>query len=122
MTTDGDPFGAFVPDGRFRLREHESGPLSDITFAAKDVFDVRGRETTAGNPARGQEVGPAKRHAAAVASLLDAGAELVGKTVCDEFAYGESGVHWKRERVAGYLPAMTVDDPRLRDFLRAHGF
>lgn len=39
-----------------------------------------------------------------------------------EFAYGESGVHWKRERVAGYLPAMTVDDPRLRDFLRAHGF
>jgi amidase len=93
MTTDGDPFGAFVPDGRFRLRKHDSGPLSDLTFAAKDVFDVRGHETTAGNPARGQEAGPAKRHAAAVASLLDAGAELVGKTVCDEFAYGIMGTN-----------------------------
>ena len=85
--------GAFVPGGVFSLKESDTGPLAGLTFAAKDLYDVEGHVTTAGNPYFGEARGPAKAHAKTVAQLLAAGAELIGKTTTDEFAFGINGMN-----------------------------
>src|SRR6185503_755971 len=79
------------PGQRFRIAGREGGPLSGLTFAAKDLFDVAGRPTGGGNPdwPRGREV--PSRHAWAVQTLLDAGATLTGKTITDEVSLGILG-------------------------------
>jgi amidase len=86
-----DDFGAFVPGQKFRVEGKASGPLADLTFAAKDLFDVAGRPTGGGNPdwPKGRTI-PA-RHAWAVQRLLDAGATLIGKTITDEVSLGILG-------------------------------
>lgn len=86
-----DSFGAFVPGEIFRIDGAAAGPLSGFTFAAKDVFDVSGRRSTNGQPTWAETHPAATRHAAAVARLLDAGAALEGKTVCDEMCYSLAG-------------------------------
>lgn len=67
------------------------GPLSGLTFAAKDIFDVEGHVTGAGNPDWKRTHGPAERTARSVQMLLDAGAALVGKTHTDELTRGIFG-------------------------------
>jgi amidase len=86
-----DDIGAFVPGQRFRLEGRPGGPLSGLTFAAKDLFDVADRPTGGGNPdwARSHKV--PTRHAWAVETLLDAGATLIGKTITDEVSLGILG-------------------------------
>ena len=86
-----DDIGAFVPGQRFRIAGRAAGPLSGLTFAAKDLFDVAGHPTGGGNPdwPRGNPL--PQRHAWAVETLLDAGADLVGKTVTDEISLGILG-------------------------------
>jgi amidase len=69
------------------------GPLTGRTFAVKDIIDVAGIRTGAGNPDYLAEATPAAGHATAVAALLAAGADLVGKTVTDEFAYSLQGTN-----------------------------
>lgn len=64
------------------------GPLAGLTFAAKDNIDVAGLPTSAGCPAFAYR--PAD-HAEVVRRLLDAGAQLVGKTNLDQFACGLNG-------------------------------
>ena len=86
-----DPLGAFCPGPRVSLPGSGTGPLEGLTFAAKDNFDVAGFTTGAGNPDWLASHRPAKDHAAAVDALLEAGAELVGKTIMDELAYGSLG-------------------------------
>lgn len=78
---------------RFEVAGRPGGPLAGLTFAAKDLFDVAGRVTGAGNPDWARTHPPAAAHAAAVARLLDAGATLVGKTVTDEISLGLLGVN-----------------------------
>ncbi len=70
------------------------GPLKGLTFAVKDIIDVAGVVTGAGNPDWFASHEPAPRHAAAVQLLLDAGADLVGKTITEEFAYGLIGENY----------------------------
>jgi amidase len=86
-----DDIGAFVPGTQVRIEGRLGGPLSGLTFAAKDLFDVAGHPTGGGNPdwPRGRDV-PA-RHAWAVQTLLDAGATLIGKTITDEISLGILG-------------------------------
>ncbi len=93
MTAD---FGAFVPHGKIRVEGAADGPLHGLAFAAKDLFDVAGHGTSAGNPDWLATHSPAKANAWAVQALLDAGATLTGKTVTDELAYGMTGrnVHY----------------------------
>ena len=83
--------GAFVPGRDVRIEGRASGPLSGLTFAAKDLFDVAGHETGGGNPdwPRGRPI--PTRHAWAVQTLLDAGATLIGKTITDEVSLGILG-------------------------------
>lgn len=69
------------------------GPLSGLQFAVKDLYDVVGTRTGAGNPEYLIGVSVATTHAPSVAILLAAGAELVGKTVTDELALSLSGTN-----------------------------
>jgi amidase len=70
------------------------GPLAGLTFAAKDVFDISGYRTGAGNPDWLRTHPPAAHTASAVQRLLDAGATLVGKTHTDELTYSLNGENY----------------------------
>ncbi|BBE74868.1 amidase [Oharaeibacter diazotrophicus] len=86
-----DPLGAFVPGTACVVQATGDGPLAGTTFAAKDLFDVAGHVTGCGNPDWARTHAPAKRHAAAVKALLDAGSTLVGKAITDEISLGLVG-------------------------------
>lgn len=85
---------AFVPhDLRAPLRGAASGPLAGLTAAVKDMYDIAGERTGGGNPDWLSSHPPAVETAVAVARLLAAGAEIIGKTVCDEFFFSIAGVN-----------------------------
>src|SRR5947207_7655900 len=86
-----DDIGAFVPGQQFRIAGRAGGPLSGLSFAAKDLFDVAGHPTGGGNEDWARTHPVPERHAWAVQTLLDAGAELIGKTITDEVSLGILG-------------------------------
>ena len=86
-----DPLGAFCRENHAALHGAGEGPLAGLTFAAKDVFDIAGSRTGFGNPAWLESHPPAASTAPAVQSLLDAGADMLGKTLTDEITYSLSG-------------------------------
>jgi amidase len=81
----------FVAGPPVRIAGAVGGPLADLTFAAKDLFDVAGVPTGGGNPDWARQNPVPTRHAWAVQRLLDAGATLIGKTVTDEVSLGILG-------------------------------
>ena len=91
-----DPYGAFCPDGDIARAGADEGPLAGLSFAVKDIFDIAGHRTGFGNPTWRDTHSPAGRTASAVHRLLDAGADMVGKTLTDEMAYSLTGenVHY----------------------------
>ncbi|HEV7455349.1 MAG TPA: amidase [Roseococcus sp.] len=86
-----DPVHAFVPGEPATAAPTGSGVLDGLSFAIKDLFDLKGHPTTYGNPdwARTQPVAAAT--APVVLALLEAGAALLGKTKTVELAYGLTG-------------------------------
>jgi amidase len=86
-----DDINAFVPGPRIRIEGRPGRPLSGLTFAAKDLFDVAGHPTGGGNPDWARSNPVPTRHALAVQRLLDAGATLIGKTITDEVSLGIVG-------------------------------
>ena len=60
-------------------RPSKRGPLTGLTFAAKDMFDVAGQPTGGGNHDWARWHPVPDKHAWAVQRLLDAGATLIGK-------------------------------------------
>ncbi|MBW5448914.1 amidase [Cohnella sp. CFH 77786] len=68
-----------------------SGALDGLTFAVKDVFDIQGYTSSAGNPDWLQTHGPADRHAVSIQLLLSHGARLTGTTHTDELMYSLDG-------------------------------
>lgn len=66
-------------------------PLTGLTFAVKDIFDVDGYVTGFGNPDWARTHSAATSTASAVLAVLEAGAACVGKTVMDEMAYSING-------------------------------
>lgn len=69
------------------------GPLSGLRFSIKDLFAIAGLPIGAGNPTRLAEAAPEAETATIVLQLLAAGAEPVGITRLDEFAYSLTGVN-----------------------------
>jgi len=86
-----DPLNAFCPDSHAYLAGASGGPLSGLTFAAKDIFDVAGHVTGCGNPHWKATHGPAESNSWAVQTLVNAGATMTGKTITDELTRGIFG-------------------------------
>lgn len=86
-----EAIGAFVAGPRIFVKGQEGGVLAGLSFAAKDLFDVKGIPTGAGNHDWPSGRPLPTRHAWAVQTLLDAGANLVGKTITDEVSLGILG-------------------------------
>jgi aspartyl-tRNA(Asn)/glutamyl-tRNA(Gln) amidotransferase subunit A len=79
-------------------RDRPLGPLHGVPFAVKDLIDVRGRLTSA--QTRGDSLTPARRDAAIVARLRQAGAILLGKLNLEELGIGaeEDETPWPAAR------------------------
>ena len=90
LTID-DSLNAFCKDTDAYLEGAAGGPLSGLTFAAKDIFDVAGYVTGGGNPDWQATHEAAKHTAWVVSRLADAGATMVGKTITDEITRGIFG-------------------------------
>jgi len=91
---DRDRGGAFVPhDLKAPIRGAAAGPLAGLTAAVKDMYDIAGERTGAGSPDWLAHQSPATETASAVARILAAGAEVIGKTVCDEFFFSLAGIN-----------------------------
>ena len=88
------PHSAFVPHDLATPRVGKpDGPLDGLQAAVKDMYDIAGCRTGGGNPDWLRAQAPANVTAAAVQRLLEAGATIVGKTVCDEFFFSLAGVN-----------------------------
>ena len=86
-----DPLDAFCKDTEAYVAGRMGGTLARLTFAAKDIFDVAGHVTGGGNPDWKATHLPAERNAWAVQTLVNAGADMVGKTLTDELTRGILG-------------------------------
>ncbi len=85
---------AFVPhDLAQPIAGTASGPLAGLTAAVKDMYDIAGYTAGCGNPTWLETHPPAQKTAGCVQRLLDAGATIVGKTVCDEFFFSITGAN-----------------------------
>lgn len=85
---------AFVPhDLTAPIAGAAGGPLAGLTAAIKDMYDIEGYRTGGGSPDWLAQQAPAKANCPAVRRILDAGATVIGKTVCDEFFYSVAGAN-----------------------------
>lgn len=89
---DSDPAGALVPHTlKEPLPGRKQGLLAGTTFMVKDLFAIKGRKVSNGNPTFYRHATPARDTAPVITRLLEAGASLTGITICDEFFYSVLG-------------------------------
>lgn len=93
MTDADDAVHAFVPYPAAPVAHATSGPLSGLTLAVKDIFDVAGYPTGCGQPTMLALSGIKTATAPIVRRFLDAGARFVGKTHTVELAYSLNGIN-----------------------------
>jgi aspartyl-tRNA(Asn)/glutamyl-tRNA(Gln) amidotransferase subunit A len=106
-----DSLNAFLAidrEGALQRAENSSGPLAGIPVAVKDNLCVIGMQTSCGSRILGDYHPP--YNATVIQRLIDAGAIIIGKTNCDEFAMGSSNENsafgpvknpWDVTRVSG---------------------
>ena len=75
----------------FKLPPYQSGTLDGLTFAVKDIIDIKDHLTGGGNPDWAKTHPKAIEHAICVDQLLAEGAECIGKTISDELAFSLIG-------------------------------
>lgn len=86
-----DRWNAFAPYPYAEVQCADTGPLCGFRLAVKDLFDVAGYPTAAGNPVLLAASGIKAQTAPLVQTLLDAGAQFVAKANTDELAYSLIG-------------------------------
>ncbi|MCM3638764.1 amidase [Sporosarcina luteola] len=101
-----DALQAFVRENHIALKGTDEGNLEDLVFAVKDVFKILGSTYSNGHPEWLRTHAPDDFTSSIVTKLLTAGADLVGKTVCDELCYSISGENWN------YGSPLNPHDPR----------
>jgi aspartyl-tRNA(Asn)/glutamyl-tRNA(Gln) amidotransferase subunit A len=77
---------------RRRLTDSSISPIDGLIVAVKDLFDINGHTTWAGSQLL-RDWPQAGADAAAVSSLRNAGAVIIGKTNMTEFAYSGLGLN-----------------------------
>lgn len=101
-----DPLQAFVRENHIALKGNNQGILGDLVFGAKDVFKILGSTYSNGHPEWLRSHEPDEFTSSIIETLLEAGADLVGKTVCDELCFSISGENWH------YGSPINPHDPR----------
>jgi amidase len=86
-----DPVNAFLNYDAVAVASAASGPLTGLSVAVKDIFDVAGYPTGCGNPVKRAQSPVHAQNAPIVQRVLDAGAVFVGKTHTDELAFSLNG-------------------------------
>ncbi|WP_078552509.1 amidase [Bacillus alkalicellulosilyticus] len=88
-------YHAFVQEN-VEIMPTQSGELSGLSFAVKDVYNIKGVTASAGNPDWLRTHKPASSHASSIECLLNHGAKLKGTTITDELMYSLNGenVHY----------------------------
>jgi len=106
-----DTLNAFLfidGEGAIKRAENSAGPLAGSPVAIKDNLCVIGMQTSCGSRILGDYHPP--YNATVIQRLIDAGAIIIGKTNCDEFAMGSSNENsafgpvsnpWDVTRVSG---------------------
>jgi amidase len=85
---------AFVPhDLKAPVVGAATGPLAGLTCVVKDMYDIAGERTGSGNPTILEHQPIANKNADVIQKLLDAGATITGKTICEEFFYSVTGIN-----------------------------
>ena len=85
---------AFVPhDIKAPIYGAATGQLGGLTAVVKDMYAIAGERMGCGNPDWLATQQPAARHCPPVQKILDAGATVIGKTICDEFFYSITGIN-----------------------------
>lgn len=91
-----DKLGAFCRHTHVAVKGAGAGPLAGLTFGLKDIYDIAGHRTGFGSPDWLATHEAAAKTSPTAERLLDAGADMVGKTHTDELTYSLSGenVHY----------------------------
>ncbi len=85
---------AFVPhDIKAPIRGAAAGPLANLTAAVKDMYAIAGERMSCGDPDWLANQEPAVQNCPPVQKILNAGASIIGKNVCDEFFYSVTGIN-----------------------------
>ncbi|WP_252504943.1 amidase [Sporosarcina sp. Marseille-Q4943] len=101
-----DALQSFVRENHIALKGSGKGNLEGLVFGVKDVFKILGSTYSNGHPEWLQTNGPDDFTSSIVTKTLSAGADLVGKTICDELCYSISGENWN------YGSPINPHDPR----------
>ena len=97
---------AFVPhDLKAPVAGAAAGSLAGLTVAVKDLYDIAGYRTGGGSPEWLAAHPAPKSTAPAVRKLLDAGATIIGKTICDELFFSVTGISRADHHPCGQVPA-----------------
>lgn len=84
----------FVPhDLRTPIPGAAGGPLTGLTAAVKDMYEIEDERTGGGNADWLALAKPARQTCPAVRRLVEAGATIIGKTITDEFFFSVIGIN-----------------------------
>lgn len=78
----------------FDIPFYQEGALSNLTFAVKDIVDIKGYTNSLGNPDYKSQNHPAAANAVCVEQLLTAGARCLGKTIADDLCFSFIGENY----------------------------
>jgi len=78
----------------FDMPPYQEGALLGLTFAVKDIIDVKGYTNSFGNPDYKAINHPAATNAVCVEQLLTAGAHCLGKTIADDLCFSFFGENY----------------------------
>ena len=93
MNKPDDPVNGYCDYEPINVAHAASGPLAGLTLGVKDIYSVKGYPNGWGSPTKLAETGPDDFSAPVIQKMLDAGAEVTGKTHCDELCYSLNGIN-----------------------------